>query len=285
LMYDVKDGKLDITLVPKQGEWTEKDFAFKQGQDRYDLVIAVDAPDMKSLGGLFREKADFLYRTTVINVDCASNNESWGQVNLVDLNAVSTSEVLYGFLSRWNKQHVDADVATAALAGMISRTRSFRTSNVTPKTLQISSELVTLGARRADIVQGLWRTQSISTLKLWGRVLSRLEQDRESGIVWAVLTDADFVESGASSAAVEGVVDELIAYAPSAKVVIIGRHTRDGLVLNVHAQPPLSAVELVRPLGGTGSRDRAVVNIKDGGHPMEEMKKAVERLGMTLKSG
>jgi hypothetical protein len=34
-------------------------------------VIAVDAPDMASLGNLFRDKADFLYRTTVINIDCS----------------------------------------------------------------------------------------------------------------------------------------------------------------------------------------------------------------------
>lgn len=271
LMYDVKDGKLDITIVPKQGEWTETDVKLRAGSDRYDLVIAVDAPDMASLGSLFRDKADFLYRTTVINIDCASTNESWGQVNMVDLNAVATSEVVYGFLTGWNKQHVDAEVATAVLAGMISRTRSFRSSNVTPKTLHLASELVTLGARRGDIVQGLWRNQSIPTLKLWGRILSRLEQDAVSGLVSAIISDGDFIESGARPEALEGVVDELIAYAPSAKVVVLFQQKAEGLLVHVHAQAPLSAVELVRPFGGTGTRERAHFTYKEA-HDVHEAK-------------
>lgn len=283
LMYDVKDGKLNITIVPKHGEWIETDVKLSPGTDRYDLVIAVDTPDMASLGDLFRDKADFLYRTNVINIDCASTNESWGQVNLIDLNAVATSEVVYGFLSRWNKQHIDADVATSVLAGMISRTRSFRSPNVTPKTLQLSSELVAIGARRGDIVQGLWRNQSIPTLKLWGRVLSRLEQDRESCIVHAVITDADFIESGARKEALAGVVDELIAFAPEAKVVVLMHQERDGLTVHVHAQAPLSAAELVRPFAGTGARDRAHFVYKEAHDVHEAKTKIIEKLAVTLK--
>jgi nanoRNase/pAp phosphatase (c-di-AMP/oligoRNAs hydrolase) len=283
LMYDVKDGKLNITIVPKHGEWTETDVKLRPGSDRYDLVIAVDAPDMASLGNLFRDKADFLYRTTVINIDCSATNESWGQVNLVDLNAVATSEVVYGFLSRWNKQHIDADVATSVLAGMISRTRSFRSSNVTPNTLKLSSELVAIGARRGDIVQGLWRNQSIPTLKLWGRILSRLEQDRESGLVHAVISDSDFIESGARREALEGVVDELIAYAPDAKLVVLIEQTRDGLLVHVHAQTPLNAAELVRPFGGTGSRDRAHFSFKEAQDISDAKAKIIEKLATALK--
>ena len=284
LMYDVKEGKLDITIVPKQGEWSETDVKLRPGSDRYDLVIAVDAPDLASLGDLFRNKADFLYRTTVINIDCSASNEYWGQVNLVDLNAVATSEVVCNFLSRWNKQHVDADIATSVLTGMIARTRSFRSSNVTPKTLRLSSELVALGARRGDIVQGLWRNQSIPTLKLWGRILSRLEQDRESGLVHAIISESDFIESGARKEALEGVVDELIAYAPEAKVVLLIEQTREGLFAHVHAQAPLNAAELVRPFGGTGSRDRAHFTFEGTSDIHEAKTKILEKLGLTLKT-
>jgi nanoRNase/pAp phosphatase (c-di-AMP/oligoRNAs hydrolase) len=257
LSYDVKDGELEITIVPKNGEWKPADVALTHGEDRYDLVIAVGAVDMKAMGELFRTQADFLYRTTVINFDHKPTNEFWGQVNLVDLNAVSTSEVVHGFLNEWNRQHVNAEVATAILAGMISQTRSFRTPNVTPKTLKTASELVEQGARRADIVQGLWRTKSVSTLKLWGRTLSKLEYDVKHGLVWASLGEHDFTESGATHEALEGVVEELIAYAPEAKAVCLLTHGRTGTQCSVHAQAPLSAMELVRPFNGTGDRQRA----------------------------
>ena len=119
LHYDVKDGKLFITVVPKNGEWSPKDVTFRHGEDRYDLVIALDCPDTQALGSLFQEHADFLYRTPVMNIDRDPGNEYWGQINLVDLTAVSSSEILFGLFSRWNRNLVDEDIATALLAGMI----------------------------------------------------------------------------------------------------------------------------------------------------------------------
>jgi phosphoesterase RecJ-like protein len=282
LMYDVKDGRLDITLVPKTGSWTPQDVAFKHGEDRYDLVIALDAPDQASLGSIAREQADFLYRTTIINVDCSPTNEHWGQLNLVDLNAVATCEVLHDWIVGWNAHLIDEPLATALLAGMIARTKSFRTPNVTPKTLAASSRLVELGAKRADIVQGLWRTRSVETLKLWGRALSRLEQDRQAQLVWTTLSDVDFLETGATPEALEGVVDELIAYAPEAKAVALISQQKGGTVMSLYIQPPFSAAELARPFGGNGTRERAVFTIEQSTSFAETVRMAISRLQATL---
>ena len=221
ITYDVRDEKLIVNVVPKHGEWSPADMTFNHGADRYDLVVALDAPDMASLGGLFKDHADFLYRTTVINIDRDPGNEHWGQLNLVDLTAVSTSEIIYGICERWNRNLIDEDIATALLAGMIAKTQSFRTQNVTPKTLATASQLIAMGARREEIVHGLWRTRTVPTLKMWGKALSRLEQDRELGIVWSTLTRQDFIESGAADSALDGIVSELMSYAPEAKVVVL----------------------------------------------------------------
>jgi len=285
LMYDVRDGMLEITVAPKKGEWSPKDLSFKNGGDRYDLVIALDCPDMASLGTLMRDHADFLHRTTVINVDRDPGNEMWGQVNLADLNAVATCEVLYGLFKTWNRAHIDGDVATALLAGMIARTKSFRTPNVTPRTLASASELVACGGRREEIVQGLWRTRTVPTLKLWGRALSRLEHDRDRGLVWSVLTRQDFVETGASDASLDGVVDELIAYAPEAKVVALIHEPADAgpAHVSLHANPPHSAADLGRPFDASGTRERATFRLPAGQTVVEGTKAVVDRLRTSLK--
>jgi hypothetical protein len=129
----------------------------------------------------------------------------------------------------------------------------------------------------------LWRNQSIPTLKLWGRILSRLEQDRESGLVSAVISDSDFIESGARREALEGVVDELIAYAPEAKLVVLIEQTRDGLLVHVHAQAPLNAAELVRPFGGSGTRDRAHFKFEGAKDIHDAKAKIIEKLATALK--
>jgi bifunctional oligoribonuclease and PAP phosphatase NrnA len=284
LMYDVKDGTLDITLVPKHGAWSPQDVAFSYGQERYDLVIALGSPDMASLGPIATEYSDFLYRTTIINIDHHSTNEHWGQINLVDLNAVSTTEVLYQWLNGWNQTSLDERMATALLAGMIAETKSFRTANVTPKTLSASSNLVALGADRAKINHTLWRTRSIETLKLWGRALSRLQYDRELGLVWTLVNEADLIESGAKTEALSGVVDELIGYAPEAKVVLLISQQKDRLQVSLHTTPPISAAELARPFNGNGTKDQAIFSFQ-AASLQEGSGQIIERMKQMLKAG
>lgn len=286
LMYNVKDKKLDVTVVPKSGEWSPTDASFSHGEDRYDLVMTLGCADMASLGSLAREHADFLYRTTIVNVDCDASNEHWGQINLVDLNAVAVCEVLFGMIEEWNRNAIDEHLATALLAGMIGRTKSFRTSNVTPKTLSAASQLVAMGARREEIVHGLWRTRSIPTLKLWGRALSRLEQDRECGLVWTALTRRDILETGASEETIEGVIDELLSYAPEAHVAFIAVEQDAQMPARgiLYAQPPLSAIDIGRPLNAQGTRERATfTHPKDKTFP-EGTRVIIDRLRETLRA-
>jgi nanoRNase/pAp phosphatase (c-di-AMP/oligoRNAs hydrolase) len=261
-LYDVRDGNLVITIVPKENEWSPNDVTFKHGKERYDLMIVLDTPDMKSLGHVSRDYADFLYRTTIVNIDANAANEHWGQVNIVNLNAVSTTEVLFELFSGWNENIIDEHIATALLAGMIAKTRSFRTPDVTPRTLLTSSRLVAMGAKRAQIVNGLWRTRSVSTLKLWGRALSRLHHEADCGLVWTMISHKDFMESGASSETLPDVIDELISYAPEAKVSVLmyeNEKERDSVCVMIATAPPHNAAEIGRPLGATGTRDRVTL--------------------------
>ncbi len=284
LMYDIRDNILDITLIPKHGSWTLQDVGADQGQDRYDLVIAIDAPDMASLGALAREQADLLYRTDIINIDCHPTNEYWGQMNIIDLNSVSTTEVLYHWLHEWQPSLMDERLATTLLAGMIAKTNSFRSSHVTPRTLAASSELMSLGANREGIVHGLWRTRSVATLKLWGRALSRLEQDRELGLVWTTLSISDGLEAGAHPDQLDGVVDELLSYAPEAKIVALLTEQKDEIVVSLHAAAPLSASEIARPFNGHGTRERSVFRVKQENNVIETTQTIIDRLKKTLRA-
>lgn len=288
LLYDVKNGSLEMTLVPKSGEWTPKDISFKQGEDRYDLVIALDCADLASTGILFHAHADFLHRTTVVNIDRDAENEHWGQLNLVDLTAVATTEILFSLFDRWNRHLMDEDIATALLAGMIAKTNSFRTQNVTPKTLATASQLIAMGARREDIVHGLWRTRTVPTLKLWGRALSRLEHNREYGLVWTSLARQDFLDAGADQHALDGVVNELLSYSPEVKIIVLVYETDEvatkGACVAIHVVPPRSATEIGRVFGVTGTRDRVDFCCAPGQSLVEGTRMVIDRITQTLKA-
>jgi len=58
-------------------------------------------------------------------------------------------------------------------------------------------------------------------LKLWGRILARLNEAVSGKLVWSVLTRADFEKTGAGEDDIAEAIDELIISLPEAKTVII----------------------------------------------------------------
>lgn len=221
LTYEMKDDKLVIHLSPKKGFWDAKDLNVSSSGYRYDLIVCLGAADLESCAHLYSDHPDFFYRTPILNIDHRAENEHFGQLNVVDLTAVSVSEVVHDLVEAIEPGLLDEEVVTALLTGMISKTKSFKTRNVSPKTLQTASKLVAKGARREAIVHNLYRTRSVPTLRLWGRALARLKVDAASSFVWTLLSQQDFLHAGAEEADLPDVIEELIASTPDAKTVAL----------------------------------------------------------------
>lgn len=269
LSYQIKEGKLQISLTPKAGSWNPEDVTARSGAYRFDLICTVGTPDLKSLGTLFEQHTDFFYHVPIINFDHDPANEHYGQINHVDINTTAVGELLFELIKSMEyKHHIDEEVATCLLAGIITKTKSFKQSTVTPKTLGSAGELVALGAKHDLIMHHLYRTRTVPTLRLWGRALARLKHDLDTKFVWTVLTRQDFIHAGADPAALSGVIDELIVNVPDAQVACIlyeDQQTANGrgVICLLHAKRPLKATELARELGAVGNNETAAIELKD----------------------
>ena len=258
LSYNVVGDELRIHVTPKNGFWTADDVRVATSAYRYDLLVVVGAADLKSLGSIFTQYADFLYNTPIINIDHAANNEHFGQTNLVDAGATSVSEVAHDLVKYVDEKLFDTDIATAFLTGMVAKTKSFRTPNVAPKTLAAASSLMSLGARRDEVVEHLFRTRSVETLRLWGRALARLKSEPKAGLVWTLLTRQDFASAGANEEALGDIVSELVTTAPEARVVaIFYEHVGGYVAVHLFADRPHDALQLGAPFKASGTRERA----------------------------
>lgn len=257
LSYDVRDGALDITVVPKHGAWKPQDVGFMSGDARYDLVIAVGAPDRHSLEPIFKHELNTLQEIITINIDSSPANEQWGTINLVNPTRSSACESLYTLFEAWNPQQLTADIATALLAGMIAATKGFRTPHLSGKTLERSSALLEKGARRQEIVQTLWRTHSVTALQLWGRALARLEQDQTTGLAWTFITDTDLLELKADTNALDGLLRELLSYTPNTKAILLLQQRGSLWQADLHAHAPYSAIEVSKDFLPTGNQEQA----------------------------
>lgn len=219
LSYDIEGDKLRIHVTPKEGRFDGKDVTTASTDFKYDCIVTVDTPDYGALGTLFSANTEFFYDRPTINIDHEPANEQYGNLNCVDITATSTAEVMHALLKSTGEHFLSEEIATCLLAGIISKTRSFKTASVTPRTLDIASELVSAGAKREEIVQNLYRTRTISTLKLWGRALARLKFDPGIKMAWTLLVRQDFIHAGATEEHLPDVIDELIMNSPEAEIV------------------------------------------------------------------
>ncbi len=274
LSYNVDHNKLQIYLTPKTGTFSTTDLNTKSSNFSYDLIIVIDTPDLESLGTLYLNNSEFFYQTTIINIDHSTTNEHFGQINIVDFNYASTSELVYKILQNIHREDIDSDIATCLFTALTSATKSFKTTAVTPNTLSIASELINHGARREEVVTQLYRTKTIAMLKLWGRALARLKSDSSRKLVWLLLQPDDFIKSGASEEVLPGVIDELVTTSPEAGVIILMYEQKPGLTsLLLHAGIGRNALELLKPFNPQG--DKFLAKAKLANHTLLEAEKLV----------
>lgn len=219
--YDIKDGLLKIFITPNHGFFTHENIRTAQTDFRYDLIVTMDTPDLESLGSIYTNNTELFYKVPVPNIDTSPANEHYGTINFVDITASSTSENIANLIKGMNEAALDKEIATALLTGMISATQSFKSKNVKPDALALASQLVGIGADRDFIIKHLYRTKTLSTLKLWGQALAHLEYVPSVGLVIASLTRDDFSRTGASELELYDIIEELILNSPESKLVLL----------------------------------------------------------------
>jgi len=193
----------------------------------YDLIIVVDAGASYMTNFQLKHKDLFSSRVSVLNIDHHASNDLYGKVNVVESDAASTTVILYKMLKEWGV-FIDADMATCLLAGLYGDTGSFMHSNTSGKVYEIAADLMKKGAKIADISKNLFRLRSVSTLKLWGKVLEKA-QVTPTNVVISVVRDNEYAEVNARPEELSGVIDYL-NMVPESKFAVLINEDRKGNV-------------------------------------------------------
>lgn len=255
---DKKDKNITLACYDKPGkvfsflsdiELFVQEFNLKD----FDLMIIVDA------GASYMTNFHLKYENflnpgiPIINIDHHASNDNFGDINIVDAQSASVTVILFKMFEFFDVE-IDKDMATALLAGIYNDTGSFMHSNSTKEVFDIASKLMDKGAKIAEISRGLFNTKSISTLRLWGKVLEKA-QVTDDNIVMSVLRDGEFDESGAGPENLTGVIDYL-NMVPHTKFSVLLNEDRKGNVKGSF-RTRRSNVDLSRIAAGFGG----------GGHP------------------
>lgn len=262
IKYLVDDNTLNFIISPSEGWFKPEDVSARAGEFKYDLIITVGLRDLESLGGLYDENVEFFYKTSIINIDDQASNEEYGQINFIDLNAVSISEIIFYLLKNNGEEKINEDVATCLLAGIIQKTKNFKTSNLTPRALLTTSQLISEGANREEIVNNLYRSRSLSTLKLWGRVLNNLRSEQKEELIWSKLSAKDLQETSPSLESLDEIIDELIMNVPNAKLaVILCEESPATSKIIIYSLKNANALELLKEYSPKGTAKLAIAPV------------------------
>jgi len=220
LTYKKEDDRLSIFLKPVSGSLSEQDITFRTSNFPYDLVVVLGVGSFEQLGNFYAHHTDLFFETPVVNIDFRGTNENYGQINIVNLSATSCSEIVLDLINEFEVSLLDEIIATQLLAGIIAETNSFQHVRTTPQTFIKASQLVSLGAKQQDIIGNLYKTKSLGLLKLWGRVLARLNQDESAMLVYSVVNNNDIIRAGAVMNDVDGIIKEMGSQLTFAKLFV-----------------------------------------------------------------
>jgi bifunctional oligoribonuclease and PAP phosphatase NrnA len=187
----------------------------------YDLAVIVDCGSIDRIGAIGTRHADLFEHTPRVIIDHHSSNDASGEADWIEPHSAATCEMVALLAARLGVHATDEPaLATNLMAGIVMDTATFAHPNATPRTLTVSAWLVEAGAPLSDISRRLYRSKPEAQLRLFGRILGRLESADEGRIVWSTVTDADYAETGAERAHSEGLID-LLSQAETADVAIL----------------------------------------------------------------
>ena len=223
----IDDIPLAFQFLPEI-KYIKKDFLFGD----YDIAIILDCGDLKRTGFPERLREIKLKdRKKIINIDHHPKNDlhKIANINLIDYNSSSTSEIIYEIIQQIEQIEINKEIATCLLCGLYTDTGAFKHSNTTPKVLKISAELLKCGARLKKITESITNGKSISALKLWGIVFSRIQKNEEFKIISSFIREKDLVDCHATHHDLSGVVN-MINSIPNTNVAILFSEIGDGKI-------------------------------------------------------
>ncbi len=264
-----EEHRIKIVITPPRGSLRTEDVTIERLMPKYDLIILLDSSNLDRIGPLKDQFADLFYEVPTVNIDHHADNNHYAKVNWVDLTATSTCEILVSLIESLGRDEplLDADIATALLTGLITDTGSFQ-YRPTPKSLTVAAQLVAAGARQQEIVEKIYRSITLPRMRLWGRMLAKVQQDTDHKFIWSTLTESDIAETSGETGDVSGLASELAKSVGDADFALL-LSDRDGQIRgNLRSiNPTCNVTEIANLFGGGGhqaaSGFRVVGTIKE----------------------
>ncbi len=157
--------------------------------EKFDLIFAIDYADARRIDVPLNFKID---TSKVISIDhhLLSAGKKIGKIKIIESSASSVCEVLYYFF-KTTRIKITKDIATLLLCGIFSDTIAF--ARLKDKNKGVVVDLIKFGGE-ISIISKQYFKMSFAQAKILHRVLERLKEDEEVGLMYSWVSWRDFSE-------------------------------------------------------------------------------------------
>jgi phosphoesterase RecJ-like protein len=168
------------------------------GDEHFDLVIALDAGELRRFGSLYLRHQAFLEQARILNIDHHLSSTGCGQVNIIDPGAAATAEVLLLFQQQAHLP-LSSQAALCLLTGLITDTCSFQFTNTTPRSLEVAAELLRHDVLTETVVQPIYRERSLAQARLQAAIIEHACTRCQGRLIWSWATEETLRQAEATT--------------------------------------------------------------------------------------
>lgn len=224
----------------------------------YDLIVLLDCDDLNRTGIKESGKVFKGYKRLLIidHHPRSENSECVGNCHkVIDPSASSTAVMIYRLLKEL-KIDITKDIANCIFTGIFADTGSFQHSNTDEKTLKVAAELMKKGARSEKIAKQIFKNRTMPAIKLWGKALSRIETDKETGMAVSYLSKKDLEENNVSQEELSGLVSTINTISDSKFSLFLTEYGENKLKGSLRSEEykGIDVSRIAKSLGGGGHK-------------------------------
>ncbi len=212
-------------------------------------------------GNIDRMPVDFLTADGVftINIDHHHDNTLFGDVNLVEVDASCTAEIVYELAVLLGVE-ITAEMAAALYVGIVTDTGKFMYENTNARTHRIAADLIEAGVDIDETYRRLYEHVPIEKLRLLSQALEGIQNHCDGALVLAYVTAADYEASGAGEEMTEGIIDHLRSVEGARVAALIrdlGDRGRAARKVSLRSSDGTVDVSAIARVNGGGGHKRA----------------------------
>jgi bifunctional oligoribonuclease and PAP phosphatase NrnA len=214
-----------------------------------DVFVFVDGSDHTRYGRAYDPVR--IGSRLAINIDHHVTSESFADLNLVEVGAASTADIVYDLIRRLGAP-ITPSIAQCLLTGIVTDTLGFRTVGTTPETLERATELMRKGGSIPEIIDRVYNRRSFNSLRLLGYAIEHAVL--EGPIIWSQVSQETLHQYGINGNGTGGIVNMLLSVA-DARVAFLLTEKDDGRVdVGLRSRPETDVSSVAYRLGGGGHK-------------------------------